>query len=277
VIIPVEEPLRVGLIGGSGWEQLPNIAGWRRTRRPWPDAPRHGGALYRFDADGGRRVQVYFVPRHGDDHQLAPHQVPYRQNLLALKAAGVSSIVATCITGSVSRWVLPGTVVIPDQIVDFTYGRDTGPEQLVHTPMARPYCNRLRRGLYAAVRHSRIRARRRGTVTVIQGPRFSTVAEVAFFRRQGWHLVNMTQAPEAFIARELGLCYGAIASVTDFAPGIARHREIASDASVADTLAIFHRSRGVVAAAVGRWLDRDAPALVDCGCARPFPKEYYLE
>lgn len=159
---------------------------------------------------------VAFLPRHGAQHEYSPHRVPYRANMWALRMLGVQRIFAPCAVGSLLPEYGPGTVVIPDQLVDRTSRRpqtyfDNGG---VHVEFADPYCADLRA---AALQPGTVDG---GTMVVVEGPRFSTRAESQWYARQGWTLVNMTGHPEAVLARELELCYTPIALVTDLDAGI---------------------------------------------------------
>ncbi|BBX40263.1 S-methyl-5'-thioadenosine phosphorylase [Mycobacterium simiae] len=161
--------------------------------------------------------EVAFLPRHGARHEYSAHTVPYRANMWALRALGVRRIFAPCAVGSLKPAYGPGTVVVPDQLVDRTKGRadtyfDSG---AIHVDFADPYCPTLRSaaaGLPDVVDG--------GTMVVIQGPRFSTRAESQWFAAAGFALVNMTGYPEAVLARELEMCYAAIALVTDLDAGV---------------------------------------------------------
>jgi 5'-methylthioadenosine phosphorylase len=207
----------VGLIGGSGLEAFVTDGERRTLETPWgsPSGPVVLGRL--------GETPIAFVSRHGLHHRIPPHRVPYRANLAALASLGVRRVIASSAVGSLRRDIPPGSVVVPDQLVDRTAGRERtifdGPE-VVHVSLADPYCPTLS----ASLARSAERAGRSpvvgGTVVVIEGPRFSTRAESRWFRRMGWDLVNMTQLPEASIARELGLCYGTLALVTDFDTGV---------------------------------------------------------
>jgi len=164
-----------------------------------------------------------FLARHGREHQLPPHLVPYRANLWALREIGVRRVIAPAASGSLKPGVRPGDMVICDQFVDRTSGRaDTFSEAgaVIHVSMAEPYCPALRSLATQAARLLRIRAHAEGTVVVIQGPRFSTRAESRWFADAGWSVVNMTQYPEVALARELGLCYLNLSVVTDHDAGI---------------------------------------------------------
>jgi 5'-methylthioadenosine phosphorylase len=170
------------------------------------------------------RRRVAFLPRHGRDHSHPAHAVNYRANVWALKHLGVTQILAPCACGSLQPDIHPGDFVILDQFVDRTRARkDTyfdGPITH-HIAAAEPYCARLREVALAQARAQGITTHPTGTMVVIQGPRFSTRAESTFFTRQGWHVVGMTQYPEAILAKELGLCYTGIALVTDYDVGVA--------------------------------------------------------
>lgn len=166
---------------------------------------------------------VAFLPRHGKGHRHPAHRINYRANLWALRSVGVRQVLAPCAVGSLRPELGPGQLVIPDQLVDRTSARpqtfyDDG---AVHVGFADPYCRDGRR-----VSHTTATARGwepidAGTMVVVEGPRFSTRAESQWFAAQGWSLVNMTGHPEAVLARELGLCYTAIALVTDLDAGLA--------------------------------------------------------
>jgi 5'-methylthioadenosine phosphorylase len=161
--------------------------------------------------------EVAFLPRHGAKHEYSAHTVPYRANMWALRTLGVRRVLAPCAVGSLNPAHGPGAVVVPDQLVDRTNGRadtyfDSG---AIHVDFADPYCPTLREAVTVAPG-----VVDRGTMVVIQGPRFSTRAESQWFASAGFTLVNMTGYPEAVLARELEICYAAIALVTDLDAGV---------------------------------------------------------
>ncbi len=170
---------------------------------------------------GGRRVA--FVPRHGPKHELPPHRVPYRANLWAMKELGVQRILGPNACGSLQPHVKPGEFVICDQLVDRTRDRPNtfydGPVT-THISFADPYCPTMRGVIVDQGRRLEIPLHERGTVVVIEGPRFSTRAESAWFASIGWEVINMTQYPEAVLARELELCYANISLITDYDVGV---------------------------------------------------------
>ncbi len=169
---------------------------------------------------GGRRVA--FLPRHGKDHRFPPHRIPYRANLWALRVAGVRQILAPCAVGGLLPTQVPGQFVVPDQLIDRTSGRVQTffDEGAVHVNFADPYCVSGRRTALAATADAGIDATDGGVMVVIEGPRFSTRAESRWFASAGGTVINMTGHPEAVLARELGLCYTAIALITDLDSGV---------------------------------------------------------
>lgn len=220
----------LGVIGGSGFYSF--FGPEARTvpvDTPYgpPSAPITVGAV------GGH--EVAFLPRHGVSHEYSPHTVPYRANMWALRSLGVRRIFAPCAVGSLTPQLGPGSIVVPDQLVDRTRGRadtyfDSGG---IHVGFADPYCPALRST--AAAPPGVVDG---GTMVVIQGPRFSTRAESRWFADQGFTLVNMTGYPEAVLARELEMCYAAIALVTDLDAGI----ETGSGVTTVDVFAEFERN-----------------------------------
>jgi 5'-methylthioadenosine phosphorylase len=167
---------------------------------------------------------VAFLPRHGPQHQLAPHAINYRANIWALKELGVTRIYGPCAAGSLDPSIHPGEFVVSDQLVDRTTGRadtfsgeDSPP---LHVSYADPYCPQLRQVLIGAAGTVGARVHDGGVVLVIQGPRFSTRAESEWYRSAGWQTVNMTQYPEAYLARELEICYANISLITDYDAGV---------------------------------------------------------
>jgi 5'-methylthioadenosine phosphorylase len=208
----------VAVIGGSGFYSLLPETTEALVHTPYgpPSAPLTIGTI------GGWRVA--FLPRHGLRHEYPPHQVNYRANLWALRSLGVRRIFGPCAVGSLHPGVKPGDFVLLDQLVDRTRGRaDTfinGPV-VGHVSFADPYCTELRNVVLAtAPGVGGLTVHERGTVVVVQGPRFSTRAESSWYRSAGWEVIGMTQYPEAYLARELGMCYAGLALVTDYDTGL---------------------------------------------------------
>ncbi len=174
-------------------------------------------------------VRVAFLPRHGAHHRIPPHAINYRANMWAMAQLGVKRVIAPSAVGSLKTDIKPGDFVVCDQFVDRTYGRAQtfydGP-RVVHVSSADPYCPELRALAVAGARDLGISVHDRGTVVVIQGPRFSSRAESRWYSAQGWDVINMTQYPEAILARELELCYVNISLVTDFDAGLEGQPEV---------------------------------------------------
>jgi 5'-methylthioadenosine phosphorylase len=203
-----------GVIGGTGFTQFLTPLDSVVTTTPYGPT---SAPITICDVDGRR---VAFLPRHGTNHQHAPHRVNYRANLWALKELGVGDVFAPFAAGALDSTLDTGDLVIPDQLVDRTWGRadtyhDDFASGVVHASFADPYSDTLRSKLIQAAHTVGLAVRERATVVVIQGPRFGTRAESDWYAAQGWHLVNMTQYPEAVLARELELRYAGIAIVTD--------------------------------------------------------------
>jgi 5'-methylthioadenosine phosphorylase len=207
----------VGIFGGSGFYSFLERVETVELDTPYgrPSAPIAVGEV------GGTRVA--FLPRHGANHELPPHRIPYRANLWALREVGVRRIIGPCASGALSPDLTLGEFVVCDQYVDRTSGREDtfydGP-QTTHVSAADPYCPELRRLLVDNAAGLGIAARDGGTVVVVQGPRFSTRAESRWFQSTGWDVINMTAYPECHLARELELCYATIAMVTDYDVGV---------------------------------------------------------
>ena len=205
--------LVVGIFGGSGFYRFLDDVEEVAVDTPYGPPSAH---IRLGEVEG---VRVAFMPRHGDQHSLPPHRINYRANVWAMREVGVRRIVGPSACGSLKPELEPGTFVVCDQFVDRTSGREDtfydGP-QTTHVSAAEPYCPDLTRILSDADPEIRVG----GTVVVIQGPRFSTRAESRWFAAAGWDVVNMTQYPEAWLARELELCYVNLMLVTDYDAGL---------------------------------------------------------
>lgn len=226
----------LGIIGGSGLYSL--IEGLDEVVVETPYGP--PSDAFMVGEVGGRRVA--FLPRHGRDHRFPPHRINYRANLWAMRSLGVRQILAPCAVGGLRAHLGPGTLVIPDQLVDRTSGRVQTyfDEGAVHVSMADPYCADGRAAALTAARHGGWSPIEGGTLVVIEGPRFSTRAESRWFSANGWSIVGMTGHPEAVLARELGLCYTAIALVTDLDAGVEHGRGVTHT----EVLEVFGRNVG---------------------------------
>ena len=252
----------VGVFGGSGFYAFLDDVARVPVHTPYgpPSAPAAVGTV--------EGTTVAFLPRHGDHHELPPHRVNYRANVWAMRELGVHRIIGPCAAGSLQPHVRPGEFVLCDQLVDRTWGRaDTFFDGGVvgHVSFADPYCGELRSVLGDAAAEVGVVAHPSGTVLVVQGPRFSTRAESAWHRAAGWEVINMTQYPEAFLARELGVCYAGVALVTDYdtglegIPGVEPVTMEAVFAMLADNV---ERTKSLLMAAIPR-----IPEARSCACA----------
>ena len=207
----------IGVFGGSGLYALLETHDEVEIETPYgaPSDALHVGEI------AGRRVA--FLPRHGRKHTLPPHMINFRANVWAMQSLGVARIVGPCASGSLKASVKPGDFVVCDQLVDRTSGRrDTfydGPVT-THVSFAHPYCPQMRAVAIEVIKQHSIPVHERGTVVTIQGPRFSTLAESRWFASAGWEVINMTQYPEAYLARELEMCYVNISLITDYDAGL---------------------------------------------------------
>lgn len=248
----------IGVFGGSGFYSLIDNA-----REEWVETP------YGTPSDkvalgeiAGRRVA--FLPRHGKDHRFPPQSINYRANMFAMKQVGVKWIIGPTASGSLKESVRPGAMVVCDQLVDRTNGRkDTfydGPIT-THISFADPYCPTLRPIATDVLRSLEIETHDRGTVVVIQGPRFSTRSESKWFQSQGWEVINMTQYPEAYLARELEMCYVNVSLITDYDVGL----ESMTPVSHHEVVEVFMRNNERVKAAIGKIVEA-IPLDADCSC-----------
>lgn len=229
-----EDLADIGIFGGSGFYELLDSAEELAVDTPYGE-PSDRLLLGKLS---GKRVA--FLPRHGAKHHLPPHKINFRANLWAMKSLGVRRIISPCAAGSLQKQVEPGHFVICDQYVDRTSGRiDTfydGPPA-THVSAADPYCPELRKFAIEAGQASGITVHKTGTVVVVQGPRFSTKAESKWFSSMGWEVINMTQYPEAHLARELEMCCVNISLITDYDCGLVGNVPPVSHAEVVKVFA----------------------------------------
>ena len=247
----------IGIFGGSGFYSL--LEDVREAKVDTPYGPPSDSFFLATVA--GRTVA--FLPRHGRSHSIPPHRVNYRANVWAMRSLGVKAVISPCAAGSLQLHVEPGHFVVSDQFVDRTNGRaDTffdGPI-VSHVSSAEIYDPVLRGIALDVIREHGITVHDGGTVVVIQGPRFSTKAESKWFSDAGWEVINMTQYPEAYLCRELGMAVVNIALITDYDAGVL---EGTTAVTAHDVLAVFEqnaeRIRKVVLDMVGRFpADLDA-------------------
>jgi 5'-methylthioadenosine phosphorylase len=257
----------IGVIGGSGFYSLLDHPEEHDTETPYGPA----SAAITLGTLAGR--QIAFLPRHGTDHRFAPHVVPYRANLWALRSLGVRQVVSLSAVGSLTTALPTGTLVVPDQIADRTHGRphtyfDDG-TGVGHATFADPYCPRGRAAaLGADAPHDG------GTLVVVNGPRFSSRAESLEFQSHGWSIIGMTAMPEAGLARELALCYTTLALVTDLDAGV----EAGEGVTHAEVLATFAANLPKLRDLLVSTLERLPMEQGDCECgdASGYPASHVL-
>ena len=209
----------LGLIGGTG------LTEWQDDVECLDIDTPYGAASdpIRVIPTGG--VRLLFLPRHGSPHRFPPHRVNYRANMWALKQAGAEQVLAVSAVGGITGQYSPGTLAVPDQLVDFSWGRqhsyhDSPDVPLVHVDFTHPYEGDLRRRVLDAARQASIGVVDGACIAVFQGPRLESAAEIAMARNAGCDLAGMTSLPEAGLARELGIDYAGLAVVSNWAAGV---------------------------------------------------------
>jgi len=264
---PARPRAEIGVIGGSGLYDLLDAAVEVPVATPYGDP---SGPVMVAEVDGRA---VAFLARHGAGHRYPAHLVNYRANVWALRSVGVRQVLAPGAVGSLRPEIRPGAVVVPDQVVDRTWGRahtyaDT-PGGATHLSFADPYCPRLRRHLLDVADARGLDPVAGGTLVVINGPRFSSRAESRWHAAQGWSVVGMTGMPEASLAREQALCYATVSMVTDLDAGL-DHGEGVTQAEVFAVFAAnLDRLRGLLLDAVASVPDDPGSSGArGCACRR---------
>ena len=240
----------LAIIGGSGLSQLDNLEIRHRkvARTPYGEP---SGPLTFGSVSGG---EVVFLARHGYGHTMAPHEVNYRANLWALKDEGVEGIVSVASVGGIRKDLQPGALLLPDQIIDYTWGRGStffegADAPVTHVDFTQPYSESIRGRIREAARRCGERLIEGGVYAATQGPRLETAAEINRMERDGADVVGMTGMPEAVLARELDLDYATIAVVANYAAG---RGESARDISMAQIGAVLEEAMGRVRRIIGQ-------------------------
>ena len=256
----------LGVIGGSGFYEF--LTGAERVAVSTPFGE-PSDELVIGDLDGRR---VAFLARHGRDHRFQPHRVNYRANLWALRSVGVRQILSPCAVGSLREELGPGAIVVPDQVVDRTWGRphtlyeEEGP--VVHVGFADPYCPHGRQVVVDAARSAGKQVEDGGVLVVINGPRFSSKAESRWHQQAGWDVVGMTAMPEASLARELAMCFTTIALVTDHDAGVHGGEAVTHQ----EVLQVFARNveglKQVLRSALAAMPETEPDERASCPCRR---------
>jgi 5'-methylthioadenosine phosphorylase len=256
----------IGVIGGSGFYEFLTDSERVHVTTPFGDA---SDDVMVGDLAGRR---VAFLARHGQGHRFPPHRVNYRANLWALRSLGVRQVLAPCAVGSLKPELGPGAIVVPDQLIDRTWGRDhtiyDGIGPVVHVGFADPYCPRGRAAVIDAGRAAGKNIVDVATMVVINGPRFSSRAESLWHQQAGWTVVGMTGMPEAAIARELAMCFSTLCLVTDHDAGVDGGEAVTHE----EVLRVFARSldgvKALLKSAISAMPSPEDDISATCPCRR---------
>ena len=210
---------RLGLIGGTGLDHWGEVV---RSHKACGVYGQPSADLAEYDAGD---LKVFFLPRHGEQHKIPPHAVNYQANIDAFRQLDVEAIIAVNAVGGISSHNRPGTLAVPDQLIDYTWGRAhtfsmTAGDDLQHVEFARPFDGFLRSALLKAATSAGLDITDGGCVGVSQGPRLETAAEIRRFKQDGNDMVGMTSMPETVLAREAGLDYASLCINANWAAGL---------------------------------------------------------
>ena len=250
------EPRLAAIIAGSGLTRFEGMEVVRREVVRTPYGEPSGALTFGRLHVGGVAHDVVFLPRHGYAHTIPPHDINYRANIWALREAGVAAVFAVASVGGIRADLAPGTLVVPDQIIDYTHGRpstffDSAEMPVTHIDFTLPYDGGVRAALLAAAARAGIAVTDGGVYACTPGPRLETAAEIERLARDGADMVGMTGMPEAALARELGLPYAALALVVNAAAGRGASRHAIAVTDMARTLeATMGRARAILTEAV---------------------------
>lgn len=263
-IKPQEKLAEIGIIGGSGFYEF-----FKDSSKEIEIETEYGKPSDKITIGVIFNKKVAFLPRHGKNHQIPPHKIPYRANIKALQQIGVKKIIAPSAVGSLKKNIKPGDYVICDQFIDRTKKRDDtffdGPK-VAHIEMAYPYCQQLRDAVFNQAKKLNFRAHKKGTVVVIEGPRFSTVAESISYSKMGCDVINMTQYPEVALALEAGMCYLNISLVTDYDVGIYAKTKI-EPVSIEQVLENFKNNNDKLKNLISEVI-KNMPSKASCDCLK---------
>jgi 5'-methylthioadenosine phosphorylase len=255
-----EPQAEIGVIGGSGFYAMPDLTETETVElsTPFgaPSSPLTIGTLH------GRRVA--FLARHGEGHTTLPGELPAQANIYALKSIGVERVFSVSAVGSLQQELEPLHTVVPDQLIDRTRGRDStffGDGMVAHIGFADPFCPALASQLATAGDRTDVTTHRGGLLVVIEGPAFSTRAESELYRSWGAAIIGMTALPEAKLAREAELCYGALCFVTDYDVWHEEEADVSADLILKNLLHNVESGRAIISATVAA-----LPQQRDCDC-----------
>jgi 5'-methylthioadenosine phosphorylase len=210
----------LGIIGGSGLYDVPGLEKEESLEISTPFGPPSDS--YRKGRLSGK--EVIFLPRHGSGHHIQPHRINYRANIAGFRQLGVEKIISIGAAGAINHEMKPGSIVVPDQIIDMTSGRSStffDGDEVVHVDFTEPFCPDLRNHIFkAAARRTEVVMLKSGVYICVNGPRLETAAEIRTFSLWGADIVGMTLMPEAVLAREAGICFAGMSVVANYAAGI---------------------------------------------------------
>ena len=252
---------RIGMIGGTG---LYDIEGLEGTREVYPDTPfgKPSDAIMLGKLGG---VGIAFLPRHGHGHRISPTELPSRANIYALKSLGVEFIISSNSCGSFRESIKPGHLLIPDQVIDRTKGRENtffSDGIVAHIPFADPFCPVLSDIVYEAAKETGATVHDGGTFIAMEGPAFSSRAESHLYKSWGADVIGMTVLPEAKLAQEAEICYASIACVTDYDSWHETHEAVSVEAILTTMRNNIDHAKKTIKLAAGR-----VPLKRECGCA----------
>lgn len=248
----------IGIIGGTGVYDPKILKDPERVNVHTPHGNPSDAMI--IGTIGGRKVA--FLPRHGADHSIPPHNLNNRANIHAFKELGVERIIAPCAVGSLREEVKPGDVVLADQFIDRTHGRPSTfyeGGRVCHISVAEPFCPSLRKAALDAGKKLRLPLHASGTYVCVNGPRFSTKAESKVFRQWGADIIGMTLVPECVLAREKEMCYLPIALVTDY--DVWKQRPVSAREVLETMRSNVDKARSLIEDLVPK-----IPVQRDCGC-----------
>jgi len=216
--------LAIGIIGGSG---LYEIEGFELKKKKRVTTP-YGRPSDSYLIGSLEGKKLIFLPRHGKAHKIPPHMINYRANIWGFRELGAERIISVSATGGIKKGLKPGNIVVLDQVLDMTHGRQStfydGKEGVIHVDFTEPFCPEMRRAIINAGRKARIGVKNRGTYVAVNGPRLESAAEIRSFAMLGGDTVGMTGMPETSLAREIEICYAGVTVVANYAAGISRTR-----------------------------------------------------
>jgi len=213
----------IGIIGGSGLYEIEGVVikKDKKVSTPYGDPSDY----YRIGEIEG--TEVVFLPRHGSPHHIAPHKINYRANIWGFRELAVERIISVNAVGGIKKGLIPGDIVVLDQVIDMTEGREStfyDKDEIVHVDFTDPYCYELRSAILSAGKKTDIKLKHKATYICTNGPRLESAAEIKAFSLLGADVVGMTGMPEASLAREIGICFAGIAVITNYAAGISKKR-----------------------------------------------------